>query len=136
MPSEQIVGFGANSYTVAASGLTPGESYLFRVVDESGHIFESGLIEVAYSPILVEAVTLTPEMIKVAFNTEYGMLYQVVVCENLGAPWVVEYVQYPTAIGWSVLSNEQFMAGPGVRTEVLIPRNNRAKAFFKIIKIQ
>ena len=133
--SEQIVGFGSNSYTVEAFGLTPGESYRFRVVDESGHVYESDLIEVALSSMQVEFVSLTPEMIKLAFNTESGMFYQVMVCENLGAPWVVEYVQYPTANGWSVLSNEQFIA-PGVRIEVLVPRNNRPKAFFKIIKIQ
>jgi len=136
VPSEQIVGFGSNLYTVEAFGLTPGESYRFRIVDESGHIFESDPITVALSPLLVEAVTLTPELIKVAFNTEYGLFYQIMVCEQLGAPWVVEYVQYPTARGWSALSNEPFMAGPGDRTEVLIPRNNRPQAFFRIIKIQ
>jgi len=136
VPSAQIVGFGSNVYTVEAFGLTPGESYLFRIVDESGHIFESEPITVALSPILVESVTLTPELIKVAFNTEYGLFYQVMVCEQLGAPWVVEYVRYPTARGLSALSNEPFMAGPGERTEVLIPRNNRPQAFFRITKVQ
>jgi len=136
VPSAQIVGIGSNLYTAEAFGLTPGKSYLFRIVDESGHIFESEPITVALSQVLVEAVTLTPELIKVAFNTEYGLFYQVMVCEQLGAPWVVEYARYPTARGLSALSNEPFMAGPGERTEVLIPRNNRPQAFFRITKVQ
>ena len=39
VPSEQIVGFGSNTYTVEAVGLTSGQSYMFKIVDESGHIF-------------------------------------------------------------------------------------------------
>jgi hypothetical protein len=134
--SEQVVGFGSNSYITEADGLTPGQSYIFKVVDESGHIFESDPIAVAYSPIAVQDVTLTPELVKVKFNTEYGEFYQVMFCEKLGSPWRVEYVQYPTASGWSDLNNEPFMAGPGDTTEVRIPRNNRPSAFFKIMKAQ
>ena len=135
VPSEQIVGFGSNTYTIEIEGLTPGESYIFKVVDESGHIFESDPIAVAYSALKVQKVTLTPEMVEVTFNTEYGSFYQVMVCEALGASWVIEFVQYPTARGWSDLSSEPFMGGPGESTTVRIPRN-RAKAFFKIIKTE
>jgi len=137
VPADQIVGFGPNTYTVETFGLTPGSSYDFKIVDESGHIFESGLIQVAQTQIVVEAMTLTPKKIKLVFNTESDMSYQVMVCETLGAPWVVEYVQHPTEHGFSeLLSNQPFNAAPGNKTEVLVPRNYRAKAFYKIIKVQ
>ncbi|MDD2599354.1 MAG: SdrD B-like domain-containing protein [Kiritimatiellae bacterium] len=136
VPSEQVVGFGSNTYTVEAFGLVPGASYRFKIVDESGHIFESGLIEVARSLLAVEAMTLMPEMVKVVFRTKPGMAYQVMVCEALGMPWKVEYVQRKTARGYSALTNEPFFAGRGETTEVLVPRNQRAAAFFKIIQIQ
>jgi hypothetical protein len=138
VPSEQVVGFGSNTYTVEAFGLTPGESYLFKIIDESGHIFETPTaVTVALEPIVVEGMTLTPEMITVTFNTDYGNFYQVLVTTDLGASaeWTVEYVSSPTASGWSELNNEPFMAGPGEATTVRIPRN-RDKAFFKIIKVE
>ena len=134
---EDVVGFGSNTYTVEATGLIAGQSYLFKIVDEAGHTFESELIEVARSPILVGAVTLTPEFMTLTFSTEYGQLYLIKVSESLGAAaqWNTEYVSSPTAAGWSDYLNEAFMAGPGTTTQVRIPRN-RTKAFFKAVQVQ
>ncbi|MDD2601150.1 MAG: SdrD B-like domain-containing protein [Kiritimatiellae bacterium] len=136
VPADQIAGFGSNTYTVEAFGLMSGASYRFQIVDESGHIFESGLIQVARTLVAVKSLTLTPEMIRLSFTTKPGMAYQVMVCEAIGAPWKKEYVQCQTVRGWSELTNEPFTAGRGETTSVLVPRNGRAKAFFKIIEVQ
>ncbi|MFA7173923.1 MAG: M1 family aminopeptidase [Kiritimatiellia bacterium] len=138
VPADLIHGNGSYIYTVEAFGLTPGESYRFRIVDEADHIFESGLVLVALaSTLAVEAVTLIPQMIKVAFKTEQNSTYLVLVCETMGTSWKVEHVQYLTTDKvWSALSDEPFQGGSGEITEVLIPRNNRVKAFFKIIKVE
>ncbi|MFA7173307.1 MAG: choice-of-anchor A family protein [Kiritimatiellia bacterium] len=85
--------------------------------------------------LISEVATLTPEMISVAFNTESGLVYQVMGCEVLGASWSVESVQYPIENGFSELSNQPFTA-LGDKTKVRVPRNDRKKAFFKIIQAQ
>ena len=133
VPSWQVVGEGANHYSVAATGLAEGGAYYFRIVDEAGHEHLS-VQPVAVKAIRVEAVRLEMQTLTVTFNTEYGHTYVVDVSTNL-ADWTAEFVRHPTAGGWSDYTNAPFIAGPGERTEVIVPLNGRARAFFRIKQV-
>jgi len=130
VPSWQIVGEGANRYTVQATGLAVGRSYTIKIVDEAGHVHVSPA-PVAVLAIRVEAVRLDMETLTVSFNTEQGRRYVVQVSTDL-MNWTPEYISYPTADGWSEFTDEAFTAG-GARIEVRVPVNGRSKAFFKVV---
>jgi len=124
-----VLGEGSNRYTVSASGLSADGAYLFKIVDESGHVhYTDG--EVAVRSMRVAAVRLTMETLTLAFNTEPGRPYVVKVSTDL-VHWTTEHVSYPTAFGWSDFENTPFTAG-GKNTEVRVPVNRRRQAFFKI----
>lgn len=133
VPGSEVWGEGANRYLVRASGLTPGQSYNFKIVDEAGHVHESaGPLEVR--TIRMEAVRLSMETMTVAFNTDPGRPYTVLVSTDL-VNWTPEFVSRRTTSGWSAFTDQPFTAGAS-RTEVLIPVNARAKAFFKVMMLQ
>ena len=126
-------GEGSNRYLVNLAGLTAGDSYFFKIVDEASHIH--------YSPealtvrtIRVDKVRLDMQTMTMSFNTEYGRQYVVKVSTNL-VDWTSECVSYPTASGPSAYVNTPFTAGPGTRTQVLVPVNGRGRAFFKIERV-
>ena len=131
VPGEFVVGEGANDYTVAANGLAAGGAYYLKVIDEVGNVHLS-LTPVAVDALQVDAVKLDLQYVTLRFNTEYGRHYQVEVSTDL-VTWRTEYVSAPKANGgWTPFSTEPFMAGPDTHTEVRVPRNGRARAFFKI----
>ncbi len=128
-------GEGSNTYTAEATGLTVGQSYQFKVLDEEGNTFSSpGPVEV--KAIRMTAVEMTLDTMTVQFNTEVGLMYQVWVAGLLAdAPdtWQAQAVSYQTAQGWSAYVSTPFTAGT-TQTRVRIPLN-KARAFFKIIKV-
>ena len=140
VPSEQIVGFGSNTYTVEAVGLTPGQSYMFRVVDECGHLFETDTsIEVASAHLRAVSTSLEPESFTMTFNTSSYSWYMLMVSESLSgdAGWSSEYVQvvhpaFPDGVSDYTL---MIQGAPGGSTTLRVPRN-RDKAFFKLIKVE
>jgi uncharacterized repeat protein (TIGR01451 family) len=133
VPGSEVWGDGSNRYQVQASGLTPGASYNFKIVDEAGHVHVSaGPLEV--KTIRMEAVRLNMETMAVAFNTEPGRRYTVLASTDL-VNWTPEFVSRRTTSGWSAFTDQPFTAGAS-RTEVLIPVNARAKAFFKVMMLQ
>ena len=127
----------SHKYHILLSGLVAGQSYLFKVEDEVGHIFEMA------SPLQVETITvdraimeLSMQMLNVTFNTEPGRNYQVKVNQDLAAPanqWTVEDVSQYKGSSWGALTNV-FMAG-GTQTNIRIPVN-KTKAFFKIYMLE
>ncbi len=133
VPGDQVRGDGSNRYTVLASGLTPGASYNLKIIDEVGHVHESGG-PLAVRAIRMEAVRLNMQTLSVSFRTEEGRRYTVMVSTDL-VTWAPEYVSFPTVTGWSEYTDEPFTAR-GPRTEVLVPVNGRAKAFFKAVMVQ
>ncbi len=126
-------GEGSNRYEISLTGLTAGASYFFKIVDESGHNhFSPGALTV--STICVDKVRLDMQTLTMSFSTEYGYKYVVKVSTNL-VDWANECVSYPTASGPSAYVNTPFTAGPGTRTQVLVPVNGRGKAFFKVERV-
>ncbi len=134
VPAWLVVGEGANTYSVAANGLAAGGAYYLKVIDEAGNLHLSPT-PVAVDALQVEAVRLDLQHIMLRFNTEPGRRYQVEVSTDL-VTWRTEYVSAPTAKGWTPFVAEPFMAGPGTHTEVRVPRNGRARAFFKIKRVE
>jgi len=130
VPAWLVVGEGANDYTVAANGLAAGGAYYLKVIDEVGNVHLS-LTPVAVDALQVDAVKLDLQYVTLRFNTESGRSYQVEVSTDL-VTWRTEYVSAPTAKGWTAFTTEPFMAGADTHTEVRVPRNGRARAFFKI----
>ncbi len=134
VPAWLVVGEGANTYSVAADGLAAGGAYYFKVIDEIGNLhLSSG--PVAVGSLQVEAVKLDLQYVTLRFNTEPSRRYQVEVSTDL-VSWRTEVVSAPTAKGWTPFATEPFMAGPGTHTEVRVPRNGRARAFFKIKRVE
>jgi hypothetical protein len=130
IPGDQVVGEGSNHYSFLTDALVLDGSYRLKIVTESGQEF------VLPTPMVVKSVRmcvaqLTLQTITVSLNTESGRSYVVKVSPCLSAPpeeWVNEAVSVPTANGWSDLTAQPFMAGPGTQTQIRIPRN-KARAF-------
>ncbi len=134
VPSEQVVGEGSNLYTLATTGLAADGAYRFKVIDEAGHLHYSNG-EIAVQSIRISAVRLDLQSVALRFNTEPGRRYQIQVSTDL-VTWQTEYVRAPMATGWTEYDTAPFMAGPGTQTEVLVPRNGRARAFFKAKRVE
>ena len=129
----RALGEGSNLYTVKLTGLTAGGSYLFKIIDEAGHIhFSPEALTVSVTRI--EAVRLEMETLTLSFNTEAGRQYVVKASTNL-VDWTVESVSYPTASGQSPYVDTPFTAGPGTQTRVRVPVSGRSKGFFKIERV-
>ena len=129
VPSWQVIGEGSNRYTIQATGLQVGTAYLFKIVDEAGHVhYSNGPIEV--TALRVEAVRLDLQNMSVTFNTEAGRSYVVKVSTDL-VNWTTEYASYPMARGWSDYVDTPFTA-VSTKTQVRVPVNGRQQAFFKI----
>ncbi len=140
VPSEQVVGDGSNIYTVEALGLTAGESYFFRIVDESGHSFETGkAIAVARYRLQATRTSLSPQYFTATFNTRPYVMYVLNVSESLtgdASQWSSEYVQvvhpaFPHGVSGFCL---EFQGAPEGTTTLRVPRN-RNKAFFKLVEV-
>ena len=114
---------------LSGNGLTVGSSYYFKVVDEAGiaHIVTQ---TVAVRAVKVLAVQLELETVAMTFETEMNRKYMVMGSSDL-VTWTPELVMSPTYNGWSELADTPFTAGPGSQTQVLVPKNERARAFFK-----
>ncbi len=129
------VGSGSNHYQFTVSGLTVGDSYLFKVVDEEGRAhLSNGEIEV--KSLEMDAVQLTLETFVIEFNSEDGQSYSLLIASDVAAPaesWTVEEVQVNGDQGWTQ-SMTTFQGSAGGRTQIRVPRN-REKAFFRIILI-
>ena len=129
----EAVGTGSNHYQVYATGLTLGESYLFKVVDEEGRTHTSyGEIEV--KNIEMQAVQLDLEKFIIQFNSEDSRKYKLVISSDLTAPlneWTTESVQVKVDGSW-VDVGDVFQGVAGGITQIRVPKN-RDKAFFKIL---
>ncbi|MDD2598739.1 MAG: hypothetical protein PHO37_05900 [Kiritimatiellae bacterium] len=132
----QAVGTGSNHYQITVSGLTVGEFYNFRVIDEEGRVHSStSAIEV--KSILMEAVGLELDTFVIVFNSEDGKHYKLLISSDVSAPleeWTVEKVRVNGTKGWSA-PMETFQGIAGGRTQISVPKN-RDKAFFKVALIQ
>jgi len=135
VPSSEVYGEGCRQYTVCANGLTVGESYMFRVLDEAGHEHTLTQAVTVRHNIRMTSIRMEMQTAKVRFATEEGRSYVVKTSSDL-VNWTVEYVKYPRAGGkWSdEFSNAPFTAGPGTSTEVVVPVNGRNRVFFKAVK--
>lgn len=136
VPADEVVGEGSNHYVIQTGDLVEGGIYAFRVIDECGHEFVLN-DPITVNAIRMHAVEMTPSTLSVSFNTVQGGYYCVKASPSLSAPkdqWVTECVSHPTSKGWSGLTGEPFMAGPGEQTQVKIPRNS-AQMFYRIEKI-
>ncbi|MDA3926729.1 MAG: GEVED domain-containing protein [Kiritimatiellae bacterium] len=140
VPSEQVEGTGSHLYTVEAAGLTPGQSYMFKIVDESGHTFYTDTaIEVALMQLRALSTSLDPEYFTMKFNTEPSAEYVLKVSSSLAADaeWTTEYVQIVHPLFPNGVSSftQRIQGAPEGTTTLRVPRN-RDKAFFKIIKVE
>jgi len=133
VPAWLVVGEGANAYSVVANGLSAGGAYYLKVIDEVGNVHLS-LTPVAVDSLKVDAVRLDLQHVMLRFNTEPGRRYQVEVSTDL-VTWRTEIVSAPTAKGWTPFATVPFTAGSGTHTEVRVPRNGRARAFFRIKRV-
>lgn len=129
------VGTGSNHYQFSVSGLIVGESYLFKVVDEEGreHL-SNGAIEV--KAIVMDAVRLELDTFIIAFNSEDGRRYKLLISSDMSTPlesWTAESVQVYGDLGWSA-AIDIFQGAAGGRTQIRVPKNGE-KAFFKVVLI-
>jgi hypothetical protein len=138
VPSEMIEGFGASTYTVEATGLTAEKSYKFKIIDESGHIFESQSVKVEKIKLKTVKTIFTPEFFTMTFDSDANTCYKIQYCNSLSANagWKTEYVQivhaaFPDGVSDYYLSVQ---GTPDNTTTVRIPRNHK-KAFYKIVKV-
>ncbi len=134
VPAGEIVGEGANPYRVLASGLTAGNAYSLKIVDEAGHVHYSSA-PVTVQAMRVAAVRLDLQTLTLTFNTESGRSYVVAVSTDL-VHWSNAYLSHPTADGWSAYVDTPFTAGTGTQTQVRVPVNGRKQAFFKIVRTE
>lgn len=127
-------GSGSNRYEVELTGVAVGGSYLFKIMDESGHEHVMPFaIEV--KTIRMSAVRMDLQTVEMTFETEAGRAYEVQASADL-VHWQREVVSYPLAGGaWSSPSRTSFTAGPGDTTKVRVPRNGRSKAYFKAVRV-
>jgi len=120
-------------YTVPLSGLVPGESYFFSILDDEGHTF------VMSEPVPVKVIqvgetavetVMEMKMLSVLFNSEPGRRYQVKISESLdsAASWTVADVYIDGGF-----TNE--FAAAGEQTQMRIPIN-KTKAFFRIFMLE
>jgi hypothetical protein len=135
-----VYGDGDHKYHILLTGLTPGQSYRFMVIDETGRQFELRdayevktitVGEAALETVTVAAMEM--QMLTVTFNTEANRRYKVMISESLTAPanqWTVESV-YIDSLGEFV---SEFTA-TGNQSQVRIPVN-RYKAFFRIYMLE
>lgn len=134
VPSSEVVGEGDNHYSVSATGLQTGQSYLLRVVDESGHEFV--LPEpVTVKEVRMNAIQLELKTLSISFNTEPGKYYIVKAAPTLTAPdsdWIPEPVRHLRANGWSELSSQPFAGGDDTKAHIQVPAHQTLR-FFKII---
>ena len=129
-------GEGSNHYQLTVTGLTVGESYLFKVIDEEDRThLSNGEIEV--KSIKMDAVQLTIDnFFIIEFNSEDFKSYQLIVSADLNTPiadWDVEDVQVNGDQGWSV-EMDTFQGTAGGRTQIRVPRDE-TNAFFKVILV-
>jgi len=135
---DNVYGDGDHKYHILLTGLTPGQSYVFKVIDEVGHEFTLNqaikvrTIEIGEA-VVETIVGLELQTLRVTFNTEAGRRYQVKISENLAAPaseWSVEQVY----VGSEEDPVTEFTA-TGPQTQVRIPLN-RYKGFFRIYLLE
>ncbi|MFO7938012.1 MAG: hypothetical protein R6V06_10475 [Kiritimatiellia bacterium] len=128
---------GSNVYTLTVSGLTLGESYYFKVVDEEDRTHYSQ-DTITVKNIEMKAVSLDLDTFTIKFNAEANRTYQVVISPDLSAPlseWEVESVEVyiPATSSWSSPMT-RFNGSSEGTTHIRVPRN-AAKAFFKILML-
>jgi hypothetical protein len=137
VPSAEVIGEGSNKYVVQTHGLSADGSYYFKVVDESGHVHESGT-PVSVTTLKMNAVSLDMDTVVLSVNTQYERSYAVLVSDDLSAPaseWTAEYVSVLKSGVWSSYSNQPFVAGAGKQTVLRVPISH-TKAFFKIVMLE
>jgi len=132
---DKTVGEFDNTYHVVLSGLTPGQTYQFKVYDEAGHIYEESLT-VATINIASSFVDMEMQMLTVTFNSDVGHHYEVRVASDLGVAaslWTVEDVEVYKNGSWSGSLTNSFLAGT-TETTIRIPKSSRDRAFFRIYR--
>jgi len=135
----RVASTGAGHYEFYAYPglLAVGQSYEFRVIDESGYEHTlASLVEI--KTIKMASVVMDASVMQVTFNSEPNKSYQVLVADSPSSSnWVPASVFYPVADGMAV-GQEPFTA-IGAQTTIKIQRgeygNPATKGFFKIIKM-
>ncbi len=134
--SVQAEGYGNHQYQLVVSGLSVGESYRFKVVDEEDRTHTSfGAIEV--KSIQMQAVTLDMDTFSIRFNSEAGKRYKVVTSADMNKPvaeWSVSEVQVYGPNGWTDFVPEFQGVPESDQTVVRVPRTSDT-AFFKVLLI-
>lgn len=134
--SAVAVGSGSNHYQVTVTGLTLGESYNFKVIDEEGRTHTSyGEIEVKNIE-MQEAVQLDLEYFSVKFDSESSRHYKLVVSSDISAPldeWAAVAVEAKNGEEWlNVCDTNNAFPGKGGTMQLRVYKNSD-KAFFKIL---
>ena len=132
VPSEQVVGEGANRYTVPASGLSPDGVYRFMVTDESGrqHVLNG---KKPVKRLRLSAARKCGTNLEIAFSADQGRKYRVLTSSDL-VTWSEQPASVPTARGWSGNGREPFTAS-SVDMQVRVPVDGRRQAFFKVVRV-
>lgn len=131
----KAIGSGSQHYQFIVSGLTVGQSYQFRVIDEEGRVhYSESAIKV--KSIVMDAVRLELETFVIEFNSEDGKSYNLLMATDVATPledWTIESVRVNGSKGWSAFV-DTFQGAAGGRTQILVPQN-KDKAFFKVVLI-
>ena len=142
---DSVYGDGdSHKYHVLLSGLVAGNSYLFKIVDESSHVHVlSGALTVEtirVGGVSLETATvneMTMQTLVVTFNTVTGNKYLVKVASSLTATdgeWALEYVSQNRGGVWGDYSTNAFTSVSD-QTQIRVPIN-KDKAFFRIFKVE
>lgn len=127
-------GTGSNRYEIPVTGLVVGQSYVLKVLDESGH---EHYLSAPATVRTIRMALLHMDLLQaeLSFETEPGRLYEVLVSTDL-VHWTREIVSYPMADGsWSQPDQTTFTAPPGDETRVRVPRYGRSQAYFKVRRV-
>lgn len=132
VPAEQVVGEGANRYTVPADGLSPDGTYRFMVMDESGrqHVLNG---KKPVKRLRLSAARKQGASLELSFGADQGRKYRVLTSPDL-VTWSDQPASVPTARGWSGNRIEPFTAS-SADMQVRVPVDGRRQAFFKVVRV-
>lgn len=129
---DDVKGEFSNTYHVILSGLTPGQTYKFKVYDEVGHEYVESLV-VESIAIGSAVVDLAMQTLNVTFSSVPDATYEVRVSGELGGTsWTAEEVSVNQGGSWGSPTNT--FKAEATQTQIRIPKN-RDRAFFRIYRL-